>query len=71
MNDYLEEAATLLRKATVDNDGAWAHSELTRGEGRERIAKGFAQLAAIERGLIPAEMVGEIVASAVRSEVRR
>lgn len=49
---YLEEAAALLRKAAET-----AHST----ETRERIAMKFAQLAAIERGLIPAEMVGDLL----------
>lgn len=68
MNDFLEEAAALLRQAVANNKKACDHSARLMGEGEERIALKFAQLAAIERGLIPVEMVGEILAQAVHSD---
>jgi hypothetical protein len=76
MNQYLEEAAALLRKAAETNEktATCYGTRRTDGEiveGRERIAMKFAQLGAIERGLIPAEMVGELLAQALRPEVPR
>jgi hypothetical protein len=73
---YLDEAAALLRKAADTNERrntafGTPRTDREMNEGRERIAMQFAQLAAIERGLIPAEMVGEMLAAAVRSEVPR
>jgi hypothetical protein len=71
MSQYLEEAAALLRKAAQNNERANSHSGRVVGEGQERIARGFAQLAAIDNGLIPAEMVGDILASVIRAEAPR
>lgn len=68
--DYLAEAADLLRKAAALNENRVAHRGTTRtdaeiNEGRERIAGQFAQLAAIDRGLLPQSMLTEIVLAAV------
>ena len=67
MSRYLEEAADQLRKATAqyeqncaENDyPALAKSALA--EKRERIAKSFATLAAIDKGLLPAEVVDDVL----------
>lgn len=69
---YLEEAAVLLRKAAEMNENKTGGSGFPRGDreiaaGRERIAMKFAQLAAIEKGLIPAEMVADLLARVVAS----
>ena len=73
MSNYLEEAAALLRKAAEKNEreNAGQYYGKMLIEGRERIAMKFAQLAAIDRGLLPAEMVGELLAQIARSEVPR
>lgn len=71
---YLEEAADLLRKAAELNEkrttpgGMFTRTDDEINKGRERIAMKFAQLAAIERGLIPAEMVADLLARIVRDE---
>lgn len=55
MSDYLEEAARVLRKA----------EEIAMGvDQRTKVANGFATLAAIERGLLPASVV-EVVVEAI------
>ncbi|MEV7624253.1 hypothetical protein [Actinoplanes sp. NPDC089786] len=69
MTDYLKSAADLLAKAAEDNE-RWSF-KTTVIEGRERIAMKYAQLAAIERGLIPTDMVGDLLAQIARSEVPR
>lgn len=61
MNDFLEEAAALLRKAAESNETDNARYLELLTKGRERIAMKFAQLGAIERGLLPPEMVGEVL----------
>jgi len=68
-SQYLEEAAQLLRKAAEKVEKTYAEDgyNSTRRcliEGRERIAMKFAQLAAIERGQIPAELLGDLLARA-------
>jgi hypothetical protein len=64
MSSYLEAAAALLRKAAEDNESYCARHSLTDRleRGRERIAMKYAQLAAIEKGLLPAEMAAEMTA---------
>jgi hypothetical protein len=62
MNQYLEEAAALLRKAAESNErktrpSGYERSDREICEGRERIAMKFAQLGAIEQGLLPVEML--------------
>lgn len=68
---YLEEAADLLRKAADENEKRHAET-FCNGliEGQERIAMKFAQLAAIENGLLPPEMLGELLVQA-RAETSR
>jgi hypothetical protein len=66
MNDFLEEAAALLRRAAEMNetkncDDGYGSTREKLIQGRERIAMKFAQLAAIERGLLPAEMVSDVL----------
>lgn len=69
MSQYLEEAAQLLRKAAEQNErnhvapisGTIDHE--ARNAGRERIAMKFAQLGAIEKGLVPREVAAEFLAS--------
>jgi hypothetical protein len=59
MADYLEEAAAELRKLRAANEKD-AADRFEQGNVRERrilIADRFARLAAIERGLLPPEMV--------------
>lgn len=65
MSRYLEEAAVLLRKSAETNERK--NAEYARGlmEGRERIAKQFAVLAAIDKGMLPAELT-ETVLDAIR-----
>lgn len=65
MSRYLEEAADLLRKASKTNEDVNAKMRSHLMEGRERIAKQFAVLAAIDKGLLPAE-VTESVLDAIR-----
>jgi hypothetical protein len=65
--DYLAEAAELLRKAASTNEkeyGPAGRVSVARhlNEGRERIAVKFALLAAIEQGLLPAEMIAPLIA---------
>lgn len=71
MSSYLEEAAAQLRKATAEYERNCAESSmptLSRGvlaEKRERIAQGFATLAAIDNGLLPAEITQDVIAALV------
>lgn len=64
MSQYLEEAAEELRKAVKSANRMLVPADEIAA--RERIAKGFAQLAAIEKGLIPQEIVGDLIGAAVR-----
>ena len=71
---YLDEAAALLRKAAEDNEKTcrlYSDGSGYLNTNRERIAMKFAQLAAIERGLIPTDMVGDLLAQIARSEDTR
>lgn len=63
MSRYLEDAAEQLRKAAEAVDRQYANANLptAANEYRERIANGFATLAAIERGLLPASVVEAVV----------
>lgn len=67
---YLDEAAALLRKAAETNESNNRSYVPLLVEGRERIAMKFAQLAAIDKGLVPAEVVESLLAHIVRGEVR-
>lgn len=71
MSRYLEEAAAQLRKATAEYEKQCADSDyptLARSnlaEKRERIAQSFATLAAIDNGLLPAEITQDVIAALV------
>lgn len=65
MSRYLEEAADLLRKASQENERQNATYSNLLTSGRERIAQQFATLAAIDKGLLPAEIVGTVVEAIV------
>ena len=76
MVDYLREAAELLRQAAENNENSNgdrapypAKSRLI--EGQERIAMKFAHLGAIERGLLPAEMLAELLAAVSGKQVNQ
>ncbi len=78
MSQYLEEAAALLRKAADETEKLYlstqgyspAAAQRQLIEGRERIAMKFAQLGAIDAGLIPTEMIQDLLAAAARGESR-
>lgn len=63
MSSYLEEAADELRKlskvvsASEQRNGPMTYNR----EERRRIADGFAQLAAIESGLLPSTMLTPLI----------
>ncbi|MCY0931183.1 hypothetical protein OTB20_34380 [Streptomyces sp. H27-H1] len=61
MSRYLEEAAALLRKSVETNEREHAKWPSSLTEGRERIAREFATLAAIDKGLLPAEITADIL----------
>jgi hypothetical protein len=61
MSRYLEEAADLLRKSAQTNERNNANYPSLLGEGRERIARHFATLAAIDKGLLPAEITQDVL----------
>ncbi|MFE7664766.1 hypothetical protein [Streptomyces celluloflavus] len=57
MSRYLEEAANLLRKSAAENDrDSWPE----HGK-RVQIAREFAMLAAIDKGLLPADIVQDVL----------
>lgn len=56
MSDYLEEAARRLRKVAEDNERENARYPGFLREGRMAVAREFAKLAAIERGIAPADL---------------
>lgn len=56
MSRYLEDAARVLRKV---EENALSHDR------RMDVANGFATLAAIDKGLLPAEIVGTVVEAIV------
>jgi hypothetical protein len=61
MSRYLEEAADILRAASRDLE---ENAKTFRGDfqsQRVELANGFAALAAIERGLLPASVVEAVV----------
>lgn len=53
-------AARLLQKAADVNETQWRNAPGKLGEGRERVAKGFAVLAAIDKGLLPAPVADDL-----------
>jgi hypothetical protein len=61
MSRYLEEAAAILRAASSDLEDT---AKTIRGNWqpqRVELAREFATLAAIDKGLLPAEIVGTVV----------
>ncbi|MFB7707929.1 hypothetical protein [Streptomyces sp. NPDC056105] len=65
MSRYLEEAADLLRKSSVANEITHSEFPIRLTEGRERIARHFATLAAIDKGLLPADITSDVIAALV------
>ncbi|MBR8638633.1 hypothetical protein KEF29_03290 [Streptomyces tuirus] len=61
MSRYLSEAAEVLKKADAANDKALVPQQ----EIRLKIANGFATLAAIDNGLLPAEVTQDVIAAVV------
>lgn len=59
MTDYLQESAEALRAARrfAATASPAINSDAVKAGLHLRVADGFARLAAIERGLLPAEMV--------------
>ena len=71
---YLEEAAGLLRKATTDNerrhDTSYSSGKGALHESRLELARRFAELAAIEKGLLPVELA-RVAAEQLATATRR
>ncbi|MBA2951610.1 hypothetical protein [Streptomyces himalayensis] len=61
MSRYLEEAAALLRRAAEINEQKNGSMPFNRMAGQERIAREFATLGAIDKGLLPAEIVQDVL----------
>lgn len=61
MSRYLEEAAALLRKSAETNETKNATYSTHLMAGRERIAQHFATLAAVDKGLLPADIVQDVL----------
>jgi len=70
MSRYLEEAAELLRKAAKSNEEEHA-AKYPRllAEGRERLAREFAILGAIDKGLLPIEITEDVIESLINDRV--
>jgi hypothetical protein len=58
--DYLTKAAALLDKASETNEKKHRDYAAWLIEGRERIARQYAVLGAIQRGVLPQEMAKEL-----------
>ncbi|MCX4871098.1 MULTISPECIES: hypothetical protein [unclassified Streptomyces] len=56
MSRYLEEAAAVLRKADQDNSTYFQH------EKAMDVARGFSMLAAVDKGLLPVELLADVIA---------
>ncbi|MGI5169851.1 hypothetical protein ACQEU3_46595 [Spirillospora sp. CA-253888] len=67
MSRYLEEAADLLRKAAATNERENARYADLRADRQVELAKQFAKLAAIDKGLLPREWVEQIVRQAAEA----
>lgn len=65
MSRYLEEAAELLRKAAKTNEEDNEDYPSLLVEGRERLAREFAVLAAIDKGLLPIEITEDVIESLI------
>ncbi|MEW9521777.1 hypothetical protein [Streptomyces tubercidicus] len=63
MSRYLEEAAEQLRKSAATNEKKNNRDgrEKELNEGRERIARQFATLAAIDKDLLPGDVVQDVL----------
>ncbi|MEW1754094.1 hypothetical protein [Streptomyces angustmyceticus] len=63
MSRYLEEAAALLRKSAqvVEKKAAQAQYGDSYNDQRIAVAREFATLAAIDEGLLPAEIVQDVL----------
>jgi hypothetical protein len=75
MSQYLEEAAALLRAAAKENETYNVRYPDTArvNRERERISRGFALLAAIENGILPAEAMKDLLVppAITREQLRR
>lgn len=58
---YLEEAAELLRKVAADNERRNASYLSSLQSGRMEVSDAFARLAAIDRGILPADWLPELL----------
>jgi hypothetical protein len=67
MSWYLEEAAELLRKAAQANEEDNEDYPSLLIEGQERIAREFAVLAAIDKGLLPIEIAQDVIESVINN----
>jgi len=65
MSRYLEEAAGLLRKSAQANEEQNATYPALLEQGRERIAREFAILVAIDKGLLPIEITEDVIESLI------
>ncbi|MBT2477620.1 hypothetical protein [Streptomyces sp. ISL-94] len=63
MSRYLEEAAELLRKSVKETEATAARSGFPSSYNGDRmaVAREFATLAAIDKGLLPAEFTADIL----------
>jgi hypothetical protein len=59
--DYLAKAGALLDKVADHNERNHAHLPATQANERLRLSGRYAQLAAIQRGQLPAELVRQIL----------
>lgn len=58
---YLEEAANLLRKAVATNEANNGRYLSTLNSNRVELAREFAGLAAIEKGVVPDWMAADVL----------
>lgn len=70
MSRFLNEAAEQLRKATSEYEQNFDSrtpglSRESLAKKRERIAKAFAMLAAIDKGLLPVEITEDVIEAVV------
>jgi hypothetical protein len=64
MSRYLEEAADILRTAKKSLDVRHSRSRVDDGrfdEERRALARDFATLAAVDKGLLPAEITAAVI----------
>ncbi|PSK57101.1 hypothetical protein B0E38_02632 [Streptomyces sp. 111WW2] len=65
MSRYLEDAARVLKAAETYAQQNLFHTD--RHEALEGIASGYATLAAIDKGLLPAEITQDVIETLLRS----